>query len=166
MKPDFHSSFIYGDDTIEYDWFTVTRKEDIPDIAWKQVYAIANLHGKVVLVTSVTSEKPYNLPGGTVEAGETLERCLERELIEECNMRLVSWEPLGYQVCYMPDGQVVPQFRVYAVVEKIGEFVSDPGGGVVSNTLVTIDQLEPTIQYGETGRILTQLAEIYFEDRP
>lgn len=60
------------------------------------------------------------------------------------------------------DGRVVPQFRAYAVVEKIGEFVSDPGGGVVSNTHVDIDSLESTIQYGETGKILQHSTTPYF----
>lgn len=162
MKPDFHSSFTYGDSTIEYDWFTATQKDAIPDLDWKQIYAVTNYNNHVVLVTSATSEKPYNLPGGTVEPGETLEDCLARELVEECNMRLVSWQPLGYQICYEPDGSVVPQFRAYAIVEKIGEFVADPDGGVTSNTYVGIDSLESTIQYGKTGEILQRMTTPYF----
>ncbi len=162
MQPDIQSSFVYDGKTILLDWYTVRKKADIPDLPWSQVYAVGNFHGLVPLVTSTTSAMPYNLPGGTVEPGETIEQTLKRELIEECNMRVVSWEPLGYQVCTEPDGMAIPQFRVYAVLEKIGNFTHDPGGGVISNTLVTIDEMEPILHYGAAGEVMTKLAKPYF----
>lgn len=163
MQPEIRSSFEYDGKTILMDWYTVRNKKDIPDLPWSQVYAVGNLDGLVPLVTSTTSAKPYNLPGGTVEPGESIEETLVRELIEECNMRVISWEPLGYQIIAEPGGKSVPQFRVYAVLEKIGEFVSDPGGGVISNSLVTIDEMESTLHYGASGEIMTKLAKPYFE---
>ena len=45
-----------------------------------------------------------------------------REIKEELNCRVISWEPLGYQknsVDGIHDGY---QLRVYARLEKIGEF--------------------------------------------
>ena len=66
MQPDFKSSFVYGNQKILANWYTITEKEDIPDLPWQQVYAIGNLDGRVPLVTSLTSEKEFNLPGGGV----------------------------------------------------------------------------------------------------
>lgn len=163
MKPDLKTSFEYDGKHILADWYTVTRKEDIPNLAWGQVYAIASLNGLVPLVTNEHSSLKYNLPGGTTEPGETLEDTLRRELIEECNMRVLEWQPLGYQVLTDPDGTVTPQFRVYALVEKIGEFTNDPGGHVIANTLVPIDKVNEMIGYKDIGEIMVKLARPYFD---
>lgn len=162
MKPDLKTSFEYDGKHILADWYTVTRKEDIPNLPWKQVYAIANLDGLVPLVTNERSPLAYNLPGGTTEPGESLEETLRRELIEECNMHLVAWQPLGYQVLTNPDGTITPQFRVYAVVEKIGEFTNDPGGHVIANTLAPLDKVNDMIGYGDIGEIMVTLARPFF----
>ncbi len=165
MTPDIRSSFEYNGKTIFVDWYTVTHKSNIPSLDWKQVYAIGNLDGNVPLVTSSTGMKQYNLPGGTIQPGESIEQALRRELIEECNMRVVDWEPLGYQICTNPDGTTVPQLRVYATLEKIGEFEKDPGGHVISHTLVPLDTVESMIQYGEIGDAMVALATPYFKGR-
>jgi 8-oxo-dGTP pyrophosphatase MutT (NUDIX family) len=162
MSPAISTSFDYEGRHILVDWYEVSNKEAIPPLAWRQVYVIGNLGGQVPLVTNAGSSKPYNLPGGTVEAHETLEQTMTRELVEECNMRVVSWEPLGYQILTEPDGSQIPQFRAYAVVEKIGEFTHDPGGAVVANTLIPVAQLEAHIQYGTVGTRMMELAQPHF----
>lgn len=161
MQPEIRSSFVYAGQTILADWYTVTDKEAIPDLPWEQVYAIADLDSQVVLVSSAVSEKNFNLPGGHTESGETIEQTIARELVEECNMRLLDWQPLGYQHPTKPDGTSVYQFRVYARCEKIGEFTHDPGGGV-KNTLVQLDEVNPHINYGEIGERMIELARPHF----
>lgn len=151
MKPTLSTSFEYEGEHILVDWYEVAHKKDIPVRAWQQVYVIGNLGGKVPLVTNARSPKPYNLPGGHVEPGETIEQTMHRELIEECNMRVISWEPIGYQILTDPNGTQVAQFRAYAVLEKIGDFTHDPGGAVIANTLIPISELESHIKYGVVG---------------
>lgn len=165
MKPALSTSFDYEGIHILADWYDIASKDMIPDIAWQQVYVIGNIDGKVPLVTNSDSPMPYNLPGGHVEPGESIEQTLIRELIEECNMRVISWEPIGYQLLTEPDGTQVAQFRAYAVLEKIGEFTHDPGGGVVSNTLIDIDELEQHIKYGDIGTRMVQLVKPRFTVR-
>jgi len=162
MQPDIRSSFVYGGQAIIANWYTVTEKVQIPDLPWEQVYAIGNLDGKVPLVTSRTGEKEFNLPGGHTESNETIEQTIARELVEECNMRLLAWQPLGYQHLIEPSGREVYQFRVYAELEKIGEFIRDPGGGVVKNTLVNLERVNAMIGYGEIGDRMVELARPYF----
>lgn len=162
MRPALSTSFDYEGIHILADWYDITSKDTIPNLPWQQVYVIGNLDGKVPLVTNSDSPMPYNLPGGHVELGESIEQTMVRELIEECNMRVVSWEPIGYQLLTEPDGTQVAQFRAYAALEKIGEFSHDPGGAVVSNTLVDIDKLEQHIKYGDIGRRMVQLATPHF----
>lgn len=164
MTPVLSTSFDYKGSHILVDWYEITHKEDIPQLAWRQVYVIGNFDGQIPLVTNSDSPKPYNLPGGTVEEGETIEQTMRRELVEECNMRVLSWEPIGYQLLTEPDGTEVAQFRAYAVLEKIGEFTHDPGGAVIRNTLVNIDELESHIQYGAVGERMETIARPYFTD--
>ena len=162
MKPEIESSFIYNGQKILANWYTVTAKSRIPDLPWQQVYAIGNLNGQVPLITSLTCEKEFNLPGGRTEPGETIEQTIAREMVEECNMRVIEWQPLGYQHLTEPDGKQIFQFRVYAKLEKIDEFVNDPGGGVIKNTLVDLNQVNSLINYGKIGERMTKLAKKYF----
>ena len=162
MKPEIESSFIYNGQKILASWYTVTAKNRIPDLPWQQVYAIGNLNGQVPLITSLTCEKEFNLPGGRTEPGETIEQTIAREMIEECNMRVIEWQPLGYQHLTEPDGKQIFQFRVYVKLEKIGEFVNDPGGGVIKNTLVDLNQVNSLINYGKIGERMIKLAKKYF----
>ena len=164
MQPDLRTSFNYDSQNIVADWYTVTDKSQIPDLPWQQVYAIGNLDGRVPLITSLTCEKEFNLPGGRTETGETIEQTITREIIEECNMRVIEWQPLGYQHLIEPDGKQIFQFRVYAKLEKIGEFVNDPGGGVIKNTMVNLSQVNSLIKYGEIGERMVKLAKKYFTD--
>lgn len=131
MQPDLRTSFNYDSQNIVADWYTVTDKSQIPDLPWQQVYSIGNLDGRVLLINSLMYEKEFNLPGGRTEPGETIEQTIAREMIEECNMRVIEWQPLGYQHLTKPDGKQIFQFRVYAKLEKISELVNDPGGGVI-----------------------------------
>lgn len=162
MKPEIESSFIYNGQKILANWYTVTAKNRIPDLPWQQVYAIGNLNGQVPLITSLTCEKEFNLPGGRTEPGETIEQTVAREMIEECNMRVIEWQPLGYQHLTEPDGKQIFQFRVYAKLEKIGKFVNDPGGGVIKNALVDLNQVNSLINYGKIGERMIKLAKKYF----
>jgi NUDIX domain len=164
MQPDLRISFNYDSQNIVADWYTVTDKSQIPDLPWQQVYAIGNLDGRVPLITSLMCEKEFNLPGGHTEPGETIEQTIAREMIEECNMRVIEWQPLGYQHLTKPDGKQIFQFRVYAKLEKIGELVNDPGGGVIKNTMVYLSQVNSLIKYSEIGERMVKLAKKYFTD--
>lgn len=164
MQPDLRTSFNYDSQNIVADWYTVTNKSQIPDLLWQQVYAIGNLNGQVPLITGLTCEKEFNLPGGHTEPGETTEQTIAREMIEECNMRVIEWQPLGYQHLTEPDGKQIFQFRVYAKLEKIGKFVNDPGCGVIKNTMVDLSQVNSLIKYGEIGERMVKLAKKYFTD--
>ena len=164
MQPDLITSFNYDSQNIIADWYTATDKSQIPDLPWQQVYAIGNLDGQVPLITGLTCEKEFNLPGGHTEPGETIEQTIAREMIEECNMRVIEWQPLGYQHLTEPDGKQIFQFRVYAKLEKIGKFVNDPGCGVIKNTMVDLSQVNSLIKYSEIGERMVKLAKKYFTD--
>lgn len=162
QAPDLKDSFVYDGETYQVDWFDVSPEQPVPDLQWRQVYAIGNLDGKVPLVCYERAEKPYNLPGGTVEPGESVEQALYRELEEEINMRPTAWHPIGYQVVTEPDGKQVMQLRVYAELQKLGEFVNDPGGSVIGNKLIDVHELNTYIDYGAVGERMLEIVRPHF----
>lgn len=156
-KPDLQSSFIFRDETVNVDWYDVKDVDMLPDVVWQQVYAVGNVSGRVPIVHYADNEV-RNLPGGKFdEPGDTINRVLHREMEEELNMRVLSWKPIGYQYLSNEKFGNVYQLRVYAKLEPIGKFVSDPGGSVIGHSLVTIEDLNSYIQYGEVGERIVRL---------
>ncbi|MCA9349278.1 NUDIX domain-containing protein [Candidatus Saccharibacteria bacterium] len=124
-----------------------------------QVYAVCLLDGKVVLVTYPDDRS--NLPGGTVEPGESYIQTLEREVQEETNMLLLDFKPIGYQVVKEEDGKEHIQLRYVAWVQKLADFEQDPGGRVTGNKQVNLDDLNKEVRYGEIGeRIILRAKEV------
>lgn len=142
--------FEYDGKKYRMEFYRIKNKNDIPKLPWGQIYAVGNYSGKVPVVKYEAHKD--NLPGGGVEAGESLEDAIDRELREEINMSIVDWEPLGYQKNISEtDGEVSYQFRIYAKLKKIGEFHEDLGGVVIGYHLVDIDDLNTAIQWGQLG---------------
>lgn len=157
QKPVIKSSFVYNDQKIDVKWFDVDKKDEIPDRPWQQIYVIGDVDGKVPVVYYAHGRE--NLPGGHTEPGETLEQTLCREVQEELNMRVVKWQPIGYQVLTNPDGKVDYQFRAVAKLEKLGEFAGDVGGSVIGYRLVDIDEVNQRIGYGDVGEYMIERAK-------
>lgn len=159
-KPDLISEFEYEGKVI-VEWFDVFEKDKIPDLEWQQVYMVGDLDGKVPLV--LYNDKEDNLPGGGVELGETIEQTIAREALEEVNMKVLSWEPIGYQKLTRPwDDTPTYQFRVYAKLEKNGEFTNDPGGSVIGHRLVDLEKINEYINYGTVGNKLIENCRRFF----
>ena len=164
-KPDFTGQFSYrGKERIhyiDYEWYDIASKADLPNLPWHQVYIVGNLDNTIPLVQY--QKDPDNLPGGRTELGETVEGTLSREAIEELNCRVLSWEPLGYQSGYENGKPLGHALRVYAVLEKIGDFENDPGGSVIGNRYIRIDQLADELKWPKTAQRLQELTEKYFQ---
>lgn len=81
-----------GDRTIRFTWVG-----DAPVVA-ARVYALAfTPEGKMLLVGGRPGDPGFWLPGGGVEAGETPETALARELIEEAAATIHEMRRLGFQ---------------------------------------------------------------------
>ena len=147
-QPDIKSSFISDGVTYYIDWYDLD--DEVPDLPWSQVYALGDVNGLVPIVHY--ANRGDNLPGGRTEPGETAEETLIREIQEEINHEVISWSPIGYQVwCNPVNGDNTYQLRLYAKMRPIGEFISDPGGSVIGHSLVSLDELNLRINYGEVG---------------
>lgn len=160
-EPDIKSSFEYKGETILVEWHEVDNVEQLPNIDWEQVYVIGNVDNKVPIV-HYDGDGKDNLPGGKFEIDETIEQTLHREIQEELNMKVLFWQPIGYQKLMNKKFGTAYQLRVYAELEPLGEFIEDPGGGVIGHSLVLIDSLNQHIQYGDVGDRMVQLIKENF----
>lgn len=92
-----------------------------------QTYGVCFYNGKMVIVLNGKAGT-WGLVGGTIEPGETFEQTLRREVQEESNMEILSYQPVGYQkVINTQTGKEIYQLRYACIVRPYGPFVSDPG---------------------------------------
>jgi 8-oxo-dGTP pyrophosphatase MutT (NUDIX family) len=91
------------------------------------------------------------LPGGSKEKGETYEQTLIREVQEETNMQVLSYLPIGVQKVINPDSTVDYQLRYVALVEPIGEFISDPDEDIKEIKLIDPKEYKQYFDWGEIG---------------
>lgn len=124
---------------ITIEWRDLIGKR-VPDLKWKQVHAICNFNGKVVLVY-LEKLGLHHLPGGHVEAGEDLEATLRRELAEETGGIVIEWEPIGYQIRTNSNNETSNQLRVYAKVANVQSQTIDIDGSLVPAKFVGIDEM-------------------------
>ncbi len=101
----------------------------------------------------------YTPPGGAIEKGETFEEAAIREIKEETNMKVLRIECIGYQDVEPPGwDRVARQFRMVAIVEPYGDFVSDPDGDISHIKLIDPADYKEYIKWGETGDYLMKKA--------
>ena len=136
---------VYGLEYEDFDDFS-----SLPLDKCSQVLGVCFVKNNIIVIRG-KNDKVWGLPGGTVEKGESIDQTFRREVTEETNYKAIKWLPIGAQKVIMPDGNFVYQLRVCALVEKIGEFVSDPGGQVVENKLINPLDYKKYFDWGEIG---------------
>lgn len=154
------SQFEYGGKTA---YVTYKDRDSFDDLKSKnvtQVYAVCFWEDKVVLVHN-TGQNSFSLPGGGLERGETFEGCLEREVKEETNMKVLTFAPIGYQEVTDLKEPAIFQLRYACTVEPYGDFVSDPDGDVDGIKTINIEEFKQHIKWGEVGdRIFERALEL------
>lgn len=130
---------------VTFTWYDESDPAKVPPAL--QVYAVAiKENGKAILVHHKRGD--WQLPGGTVESGESIHDTLVRELAEETNCEIIWSELLGYQtVDVEPDAC---QVRFVALVRQIDgkPFIKDPAGSIVENVEVNPSDLNGYLKWG------------------
>ena len=113
------------------------------------VHAFCLCGSEMVLVNHPKSG--WMPPGGGIEAGETYEEAVVREVKEETNMRVIRQELIGFQDVCEEDGRIVRQTRSFCLVEPYGDFVSDPDGEITEIKLIDPRDYKKYFDWGIVG---------------
>ncbi len=139
--------------------------EDVDDFSnltyekCSQVTCFAFYQGKMLLVYDGGS-KSWGPPGGGIDKPETFEICAKRELIEEANVEMLNFKPIGYQKAFLPNGPREHQLRVFCEVKPLGEFKEDPDGDVIKIKYINPKDYKKYFDWGEVSeRIIERSIE-------
>jgi 8-oxo-dGTP pyrophosphatase MutT (NUDIX family) len=129
-----------------------------------QSYGLITQNNHILIVHN-SKEDYWMLPGGTIELGETPERCLIREVYEESAVVIdpSSIKPSFYQKVFKKldidkeFGFISNQLRFFATPKKIEEFTGDPDGTVDRIKWVFFDQLGNYLKWGKTTPFIQEL---------
>ncbi len=127
----------------------------LPQDRIKQVYGVCFNKDQIVIGYGGL-KKSWGLIGGSVEAGETIEQTLKREVQEESNMEVLSFLPIGYQkLTNLENGKIIFQLRCVCTVKSLGDFTIDGGDGVTEKGITEIKLIDPLTykEYFDWGQI-------------
>jgi ADP-ribose pyrophosphatase YjhB (NUDIX family) len=131
----------------------------------KQTYGVCFCDDKMVIGFG-GMKSGWGLIGGSIEAGETFEQTLTREIQEESNMQVLKQLPVGYQKVTPEGKESFYQLRYVCMVRPLGPFVVDGGDGMSKKGITEIKLIDPVdakkyFDWGEIGdRIIERAIEL------
>ncbi len=127
--------------------------DNLPPVECNQVYGLCFCGGKLVIAYN-GPKQVWGLTGGHIEPGETFEQTLHREIREEANMEILSFQPLGWKRQTAVDGTFGYELRYACAVRPYGAFECDPASRIVKIALIDPADYK---QYFDWGKITDYL---------
>lgn len=167
-KPLHVSDYLAADGTkYIFEYFETDSFAHLPHHECSQILGVAFHGDKIIIVNNIEQHGKYSLIGGGVDGGEDPESSLEREIKEESNMKVLHFEPIGYQKVTDTNGvkKTFYELRYLCIVEPYGPFVSDPAGDVTEVLEVDPKDYKKYFDWGEKSDLIInsalKLKEIY-----
>lgn len=146
-----------------FEYFENDSFDHLPQDECKQVMGFAFHKDKMILVNNVLRPDRFIPLGGSVEEGEKTDDAIIREIKEESNMKVLNFEPIGYQKVTCEDGADKPfyQLRYFCIVEPYGPFEGDPDGDVTEVLEIDPQDYKKYFDWGEIGdKIMAKVLKI------
>lgn len=153
-KPDLTNTYLgKSGTTYLFEYFQTDSFTHLPHNECSQAYGISFHKDKIVIVNNIAKPGSYTPVGGSVEEGENPDDTLIREIQEESNMKVLHFQPVGYQKVTDVSGVQKPyyQLRYFCIVEPYGPFVSDPAGKVTEVLEVDPQNYKKYFDWGKIG---------------
>lgn len=136
----------------------VNNFDEISDELKLKAHAVCMHNGKMLIVNHHEWDI-WSIPGGTREAGESIEETLKREIHEETNCKVVNFTPIAYQKIVSPTKNKY-HFRLQYLCDVIplGEFEGDTAGSVNKISWIDPNKFEEYIENKEFKKIIIRRA--------
>ena len=127
-----------------------------------QCYGVCFTGNSSIIIAFGGKKCSWGLVGGTIEANETFEETLRREVQEESNMDILLFKPIGYQkVTDRRDNSYVYQLRYMCNVTPYGPFINDPAGTITKIKEIPVLHYRQYFDWGQIGeRIISRALEL------
>lgn len=143
--------------------FTNANDEVVPydgsPVSWRvSAYAIIIEDRRVLLIRSKV-DRLYDVVGGGIELGETVEAALAREALEEAGAKLQVGELLGTHQDFFyhrGEGKFYQTLLIYFAASRIGELTTPTDAKIVFREWVDLDRLDEYPMLGYLREMVTR----------
>ncbi|MCR4284999.1 MAG: NUDIX hydrolase [archaeon] len=158
--------------------FEIEHEDDILDAEWINSNKVPKLIGRVhihafvfnnkgeILLVHFPNKNIWQLPGGKLEEGETIEECLRREVDEEADIDIKELKFYGYlKAKGRKSGIIDYGLRYITKVKKIKEQTPDPCEKIMlTRKFVKPNEFIKYTKWGENGELQLKKALKVFKD--
>lgn len=143
----------------------------IPATSWEGLSPIKQAYGVCLdaqnrVLLQKHPDRPWNIPGGKPELGETYEEAVIREVYEETNVHIKDPQMIGYQEIFQDGVLNGYQLRFIARVTGIDPRLPDPDEGVMRERMfVPLSEVMEYIPYPQYADLF-RTAERHIQENP
>lgn len=144
---------------VTFTWIPTAEIEKYQPI--RNVVGVCLNDNQEVLICRETEEEGWKLPGGRPENSETPIETLEREFMEEVDVKVSNIKAIGTQRVDFPnnpkqsEGDLFYQVRYYCRIKKILPQTVDPDTGVLyDRKFISLKELNKYLKWGKIGEAI------------